>query len=147
MREEGPRRPIPIGSLRRARRPRVDTGLSLQRHYSGCGECATSQAQNRTHNRGLPAPVALVARSRDLLLCRFSLAGCEPERVSPTYFFRIVEQEDGSWSCRRGREDLDRHPELDDAIEHTTAIAREIPPSEVFVHRLDGQVQSIATID
>jgi hypothetical protein len=81
------------------------------------------------------------------LLCRFSLAGCEAERVSPTYFFRIVEQEDGSWSCRRGREDLDRHPELDDAIEHTTAIAREIPPSEVFVHRLDGQVQSIATID
>ena len=64
-----------------------------------------------------------------------------------TYFFRVIEHEDGSWSCRRGREDFDFHAELDDAIEHTTGIASEHPPSQVFVHHLDGRVQTIATLD
>jgi hypothetical protein len=64
-----------------------------------------------------------------------------------TYFFRVVEQEDGSWSCRRGREEFDCHDQLGDAIEHTTGIASEYRPSEVFVHHLDGQVQTIATLD
>lgn len=64
-----------------------------------------------------------------------------------TYFFRVVEQEDGSWSCRRGRDDFDWFDQLDDAIEHTTNFARENSPSEVFVHHLDGQVHSIATFD
>jgi Uncharacterized protein conserved in bacteria (DUF2188) len=67
-------------------------------------------------------------------------------RVS-TYFFRVVEQEDGSWLCRRGREEFDLHARLDDAIEHTTGLASEDAPSQVFVHRLDGRVQTIATID
>jgi Uncharacterized protein conserved in bacteria (DUF2188) len=64
-----------------------------------------------------------------------------------TFFFRVVEQDDGSWSCRRGREDFDFRAQLDDAVERTTDVASEHPPSEVFVHRLDGQVQSIATFD
>ena len=63
------------------------------------------------------------------------------------YFFHVVELQGGSWSCRRGREDFGCHAQLDDAIEHTTGIASEHPPSEVFVHHLDGQVQSIATLD
>jgi hypothetical protein len=63
------------------------------------------------------------------------------------YFFHVVEQRDGSWSCRRGREDFDFRAQLDDAIEQTEGVASEHPPSEVFVHRLDGQVQSIATFD
>jgi Uncharacterized protein conserved in bacteria (DUF2188) len=63
------------------------------------------------------------------------------------YFFHIVEQEDGSWSCTRGREHLGAHAQLDDAIDHTIVIARKYGPSEVLVHRLDGQVQSIATFD
>jgi Uncharacterized protein conserved in bacteria (DUF2188) len=62
-------------------------------------------------------------------------------------FFHVVEQEDGSWSCNRGREHLGAHAQLDDAIDHTIVIARKYEPSEVFVHRLDGQVQSIATFD
>ena len=66
-------------------------------------------------------------------------------RVS-TYFFRVVEQEDGSWLCRRGREDFDTHGQRDDAIEHTTVIASEYPPSQVFVHHLDGQVDCVATL-
>jgi len=64
-----------------------------------------------------------------------------------TYFFRVVEQEDGSWSCRRGREEFDFHDQIGDAIEHTTRIATEHPPSQVLVHRRDGQVETIATLD
>jgi Uncharacterized protein conserved in bacteria (DUF2188) len=64
-----------------------------------------------------------------------------------TYFFRVVELEDGSWLCRRGREEFDVHEQLDDAIEHTTGIASDHPPSQVFVHHRDGQVQTIATLD
>jgi hypothetical protein len=63
------------------------------------------------------------------------------------YFFHVVEQQDGSWSCRRGREDFGWFDALDDAIEHTVDVAGKYTPSEVLVHRLDGQVQSIATID
>jgi Uncharacterized protein conserved in bacteria (DUF2188) len=64
-----------------------------------------------------------------------------------TYFFRVVEQEDGSWSCRRGRDEFGWFDLLDDAIEHTTAIASEHPPSAVFVHHLDGRVQNIASLE
>ena len=37
--------------------------------------------------------------------------------------------------------------QLENAIEYTKVIAGEHGPSEVFVHRLDGHVQSIATFD
>jgi hypothetical protein len=36
---------------------------------------------------------------------------------------------------------------LGDAVEHTTNIASEHPPSEVVVHHLDGRMQVIATFD
>lgn len=75
-----------------------------------------------------------------------SPGGAECWGVS-TYFFRVIEHEDGLWSCRRGRADLDVHARLDDAIEHTTRIASQYPPSEVFVHHVDGRVQSIATLE
>jgi len=61
------------------------------------------------------------------------------------YLFRIFEQEDGSWSCRRGRDDLDRFGDLGDALTHTVDIASEDAPSEVFVHLVDGRVQPFAT--
>jgi hypothetical protein len=64
-----------------------------------------------------------------------------------TFFFHVVEQEDHSWSCNRGREHFGAHAQLENAIEYTKVIAGEHAPSEVFVHRLDGQVQSIATFD
>jgi hypothetical protein len=63
-------------------------------------------------------------------------------------FFHVVEQEDGSWSCNRGREHFGAHAQLENAIEHTKVIAGERRPSEVFVHRLGEHVgQSIATFD
>lgn len=63
------------------------------------------------------------------------------------YFFRVVEQRDGSWWCRRGRVDVKWFGNLDEAIEHATDFASELPPSEVVVHRLDGRVEVIATFE
>jgi hypothetical protein len=74
------------------------------------------------------------------------LAATSVGRVA-RYFFHIVEHEDGSWSSTRGREHVGAHAQLENAIEYTKVIAGEHGPSEVFVHRLDGPVRSIATFD
>jgi hypothetical protein len=58
-----------------------------------------------------------------------------------------VEQENGAWLFRRGRTDIKQFGQLGDALEHTTDIASEHPPSEVIVHRLDGRVEVIATFE
>jgi len=85
-------------------------------------------------------------QTRDLWPLVVRLAASMIARVS-TYFFRVVEQEGGTWLCRRGREEFDVHEQLDEAIEHTSGLASEYLPSQVFVHRLDGQVETIATLD
>jgi hypothetical protein len=92
------------------------------------------------------APLSKDLEARDLWPLVVRAAAPRVGRVS-TYFFRVIEQEDGSWSCSRGREDFDFHAHLDDAIDHITGIASEHSPSDVFVHHLDGRVQSIATLD
>jgi len=63
------------------------------------------------------------------------------------FFLRILEQQDGSWWFRRGREDVKRFGELDDAVAYATDIAGGNRPSEVVVHRRDGRVQVVATFD
>ena len=83
-------------------------------------------------NSGLPAPGPRWPRPT---------VGC----VS-LHFFHVVEQEDGSWSCRRGREDFGWFDVLEDAIDHITAVANKNPPSVVLVHRLDGQVRRVALL-
>jgi hypothetical protein len=83
--------------------------------------------------------------ARDLSPLVVRLTAPRVGRVS-TYFFRVIEQGDGSWMCSRGREEFDFHAQLDDAIEHITGIASEHSPSEVFVHHLDGRVRSVATL-
>lgn len=55
-------------------------------------------------------------------------------------FFRIIESADGWWACRRGRTEVDRHAEIDEALRHITQIAAEHRPSQVWVHHLDGRV-------
>lgn len=62
-------------------------------------------------------------------------------------FFRILEHEDGSWWYRRGREDLKRFWQLDDAIDYVTNVARAHRPSEVLVHRLDEPTEVITTFE
>jgi hypothetical protein len=62
-------------------------------------------------------------------------------------FFRVVAQQDGHWSCRRGREELDSHADLAEAVEHMTALAGQHRPSEVLVHPLGAAMRSVATFD
>jgi hypothetical protein len=63
------------------------------------------------------------------------------------WFFRVRELGDGSWQCQWGSETFDNHTALADAIEHCSNIAAQHRPAEVFVHRLDGAVQSVAILD
>jgi hypothetical protein len=62
------------------------------------------------------------------------------------WFWRAIEHETG-WICRHGREELDRHPSLEEAIAHLGRIARAHAPSQVFAHYLDGRVETIALFD
>lgn len=62
-------------------------------------------------------------------------------------FFRIIESADSWWVCRRGRAEVDRHADIDEALEHITQIAGEQRPSRVLVHHLDGRVVSAADLD
>jgi hypothetical protein len=57
------------------------------------------------------------------------------------WFFRVIEQADGSWACRRGREELDRHAELDEAVSHASSLAAAHAPAEVMVHFFDGTMR------
>jgi hypothetical protein len=59
------------------------------------------------------------------------------------WYFRVVEQDDHRWLCRHGRSVFDAHPSLADAIDHITDLAAVYEPAEVFVHRLDGSVESL----
>jgi hypothetical protein len=59
-------------------------------------------------------------------------------------FFRAIEYDDGSWACRRGKSEFDRHARLQDALAHVSELAAAESPAEVFVHYLDGRVHSAA---
>lgn len=62
-----------------------------------------------------------------------------------TQFFRVVQQGDGSWWYRRGRQELKSFSQFSDALAHARDVASEHPPSEVRVHRLNGRVEVVAT--
>lgn len=72
----------------------------------------------------------------------------QPAVVDPgRLFFRLIEHDDGWWACRRGREEIDRHPHQDQALDHMTELAASNRPSRVYVHNADGRVFAIATFD
>ncbi len=62
-------------------------------------------------------------------------------------YFRIIEQDDGRWACRRGLAQLDVHHQMDAALAHITELAGGERPSAVFAHYLDGQVRRMAALD
>jgi hypothetical protein len=64
--------------------------------------------------------------------------------VEARLFFRAIECDDGSWACRHGRQEFDRHARMQDALGHVTELAVADRPAEVFVHYLDGRVHSAA---
>jgi hypothetical protein len=63
------------------------------------------------------------------------------------WFFRVIEDAEGTWVCRSGRYDLDRHSSRVDALAHMCELAADDPPSAVFVHLADGQVRREALFD
>ena len=63
------------------------------------------------------------------------------------WFFRVIEDAEGTWVCRTGRYDLDRHASQSDALTHICELAADDPPSAVFVHLADGQVHREAVFD
>ena len=56
------------------------------------------------------------------------------------WFFRAVQADDGQWSCRRGLQEFDRHPDLAAALDHIRDMAAGLPAVQFFVHHLDGRV-------
>jgi hypothetical protein len=63
-----------------------------------------------------------------------------------TFFFRVIQRADDAWTCRRGRDDIDHHDTLEDAVDHVTSLASLHRPSEVLVHHRDGRVESAARL-
>jgi hypothetical protein len=59
-----------------------------------------------------------------------------------SWFLRVVEHPAGHWTCRRGLEDFDQHPDLDAALQHIRDLAAELVAARVFVHYADGRVLS-----
>ena len=62
-------------------------------------------------------------------------------------FFRVIECDDNTWACRDGRDEVDRHDHQDEALEHLAVIASEHRPSRIYLHRLDGRVLALVTLD
>ena len=61
------------------------------------------------------------------------------------WFLRAIEQTDGRWSCRHGRNVFDGHDELPDALNHLRDIASRMAPCELHIHRLDGSVENLGS--
>ena len=66
-----------------------------------------------------------------------------PNGMVMAWFFHIVEQNDGRWACRHGRHEYDTHARLEDAIAHVTEFACAQRPAEIYLHHLDGHVESV----
>jgi hypothetical protein len=62
------------------------------------------------------------------------------------WFFRAIESEDGTWTCRHGRAVFDEHPTLEHALAHLHALARMEPPAALFAHWHDGRIEQVAEI-
>ena len=62
-----------------------------------------------------------------------------------SWFFRVVELGDGTWVCRHGRRVFDTHTAKAEAIDHIMVLAAMDRPAEVFLHRVDGSVESLGS--
>lgn len=66
--------------------------------------------------------------------------------VESRLYFRVIQQDERLWSCRRGREEIDDHASRQEAVDHMIVLASKHRPSEVFVHHCDGVVESVLTL-
>ena len=61
------------------------------------------------------------------------------------WWYRVVEGDDASWTCRLGLHVYDTHDDLAEAVRHCSTLAAGNPPSEVLIHRLDCAIEKVAT--
>jgi hypothetical protein len=61
------------------------------------------------------------------------------------WFFRVIEQHDGRWACRRGSQEYDTHDTVNPAIDHIRALAADQIAAELFLHRIDGSIERIVS--
>jgi hypothetical protein len=69
--------------------------------------------------------------------------------VSPWYL-RAIEQSDGQWECRFGRETLGLRPDPVSALHHLAEVATSLGGRhlfELYLHHRDGRVESRAATD
>jgi hypothetical protein len=62
------------------------------------------------------------------------------------WFFRAIETAEG-WACRHGTVVFDSHPTLAKALEHLAEIASASAPAQVYIHYLDGRIETAGTYD
>jgi hypothetical protein len=125
----------PRGAISRRSRVLPGVGATLGRRPPTSG---TTEQRERVQYAVTIAPTGTfgpdAARSRGASL------------LAMVWFFRVLALEDGTWQCRWGPQPFDTHESLVDAVEHCSTIAAEHRPAEVLLHRLDGVVQSVATL-
>lgn len=81
-----------------------------------------------------------------------SLVGARPGSASwninsVPLFFRAIESEDGGWRCHRGRESIDRHANMDEALDHLRELAHVVAPAWLYAHFIDGRVERIEVVE
>ena len=60
------------------------------------------------------------------------------------WFLHVTEGEDGRWTCSHGREALDAHAELSEALTHLKVYASTVEGrSRIVIHTLDGAIQIV----
>lgn len=58
------------------------------------------------------------------------------------WFLHVTEGEDGGWTCSHGRERIDTHAELAEALAHLTAYASTLEGlARIVIHKLDGAIE------
>ncbi|MGC4109439.1 MAG: hypothetical protein QM747_03225 [Nocardioides sp.] len=63
-------------------------------------------------------------------------------------FLRAFEEPEGTWTCRQGRQVLDAHPALHEAVTHLRELAEALEgPVLLIAHRLDGRIEHVAELD
>lgn len=59
---------------------------------------------------------------------------------------RLVELEDGRWTCRHGGFDTDPSSSFAEALSYASIIASWCAPAEIVVHRRDGSTEQFGSV-
>jgi hypothetical protein len=62
------------------------------------------------------------------------------------WIYRIIERDDGSWTCSFGRTDFDTHRDLAAAVAHIRVLAAAVDCDDIRAHRSDGTVEAVPSL-